>query len=76
MKVVNLYIPNKNKMKEKLPIKSFIEFNKDFNHFFDNLYLSDCKYVVKIPINKEGKIQNQPKIERFNLNNTIYLVSY
>ena len=74
--MVNLYIPNKNKMKEKLPIKSFLEFSKDFNHFFNNLYLSDCKYVVKISINEEGKIQNQPKIERFSLNNTIYLVSY
>ena len=74
--MVNLYIPNKNIMEEKSPIKSFLEFNKDFNHFFDNLYLSDSKYVVKFPINEEGEIQNQLKIERFNLNNTIFLISY
>ena len=67
-------------MKEVLIIKKFIDFDKEEEVFYNNLYLDDEKIVVKLPIAKNGKTDNVPekgmKIEEFNLSNSIFILNY
>ena len=61
-------------------LKKFIDFDKSKKLFFDNLYLIDEKFVIKIPIVEKEKIceeiNNKIKIEKFELTKYIYLITY
>jgi len=61
-------------------LKKFIDFDKSKKLFFDNLYLIDEKFVIKIPIVEKEKIceeiNNKIKIEKFDLTKYIYLITY
>ena len=75
--MVNLYIPNNSNIKYKGDlIKRFIDFDKDTNRFYNNIYLSDFEIVIKIPLIEKEKPQPEIKIEKFSLVNDIYLTSY
>lgn len=62
--------------KEEKTISMFIDWDKYKNRFYNNLYLEDWKFVVKMPL-----IQNEPvdldiKIKKFDLTEYTYLISY
>lgn len=59
-------------------LNKFIDFNKTESLFYNNLYLDECKIVIKIPLyhsTKEGSTNNI-KIEKFNLTDSIFIFSY
>lgn len=73
----------KNNKKRRLRItekylKKFVDYDKKNGLLYDNLYLNDTKFVVKIPLQdsrKEASINNF-RIAKFNLTNTIYISYY
>jgi len=66
--------------RNSLKIKKFIDFDKQNQTFYNNLYLNDIKIVIKIPlVNKERideRINRNIKIEKFDLSKCAYLLSY
>ncbi|MFX1555435.1 MAG: hypothetical protein ACFFBV_16035 [Promethearchaeota archaeon] len=59
-------------------LKKFVDYNKKNGLLYDNLYLNEIKFVVKIPFQdsrKEGSINNI-RIEKFNLTDSIYISNY
>lgn len=62
---------------EKL-LKKFVDYDKKNGLLYDNLYLNDIKFVIKIPFQdsrKEGSINNI-RIAKFNLTDSIYISNY
>lgn len=54
----------------------FLDFDKKSNVFYDNLYLSDYKLVVKTPITeKRTASPERVRIEEFILTNYVYLTT-
>ena len=59
-------------------LKKFVDYNKKNGLLYDNLYLSDIQFVIKIPFQdsrKEGSINNI-RIAKFNLTDSIYISNY
>ena len=59
-------------------LKKFVDYNKNNGLLYDNLYLNDIKFVIKIPFQdsrKEGSINNI-RIAKFNLTDSIYISNY
>jgi len=59
-------------------LNKFVDFNKNNGIFYDNLYLNDVKFVIKMPLpdlKKELLIDNI-RIEEFNLTNSIFIFNY
>jgi hypothetical protein len=62
----------------KNQLNKFVDFSKNKGIFYDNLYLNDVKFVIKMPIpdlKKEILIDNI-RIEEFNLANSIFIFNY
>ena len=62
---------------EKL-LKKFVDYDKKNGLLYDNLYLNDIKFVIKIPFQdsrKEGSINNI-RIAKFNLTDSVYISNY
>ncbi|MFO8020757.1 MAG: hypothetical protein R6U96_19190 [Promethearchaeia archaeon] len=59
--------------------KKFIDFDKENQVFFDNFYLDDLKFVVKLPLivgqRNKSKVP-EVKVEKFNLSKYTFLTSY
>ena len=59
-------------------LNKFVDFSKNNEVYYDNLYLSDVKFVIKMPLTdlkKEILIDNI-RIEEFNLANSIFIFNY
>ncbi len=59
-------------------LKKFVDYDKKNGLLYDNLYLNDIKFVVKIPFQdsrKDGSINNI-RIAKFNLTDSIYISNY
>ena len=56
----------------------FVDFNKENRTFYDNLYLKDVKYVIKTPFTNLRKVglNNNIRIEKFNLTDSIFIFNY
>ena len=54
----------------------FLDFDKNESVFYNNLYIDEYKLVVKTPINKREKHDNNIKIESFDLTKYTYLTHY
>ncbi|MEJ2294206.1 MAG: hypothetical protein P8Y23_05500 [Candidatus Lokiarchaeota archaeon] len=62
--------------KEEKAITMFIDWDKYKNRFYNNLYLEDFKFVVKMPLIQNERVDLDIKIKKFDLTEYTYLVSY
>ena len=59
-------------------LKKFVDYDKKKGLLYDNLYLNDIKFVIKMPFQdsrKYGSINNI-RIAKFNLTDSIYISNY
>ena len=59
-------------------LKKFVDYDKKNGLLYDNMYLDDIEFVIKIPFQdsrKEGSINNI-RIAKFNLTDSIYISNY
>jgi hypothetical protein len=61
---------------EEIAISMFIDWDKYKNRFYNNLYLEDFKFVVKMPLIQNDKLDLDIKIKKFDLTEYTYLISY
>ncbi len=57
-------------------IKKYIDFDKNSSELYNNYYLNNQKIVLKIPIKKYGKIDVIPEIDKFQIENSVFITSY
>ena len=57
-------------------ITMFIDWDKYKNRFYNNLYLENYKFVIKIPLIQNEKSDLDIKIKKFDLTEYTYLISY
>ncbi len=62
--------------KDILDLSKFIDFDRNQNIFYENVYLKDCDFVIKIPLLRKEYIRDRIKIEKFNLAKYIYLLDH
>lgn len=75
--VEKMYMPNKKAIKkDEESMKNFIDFNKNENILYDNLYLGEFHIVIKTPMMKKGNSLRKIKVEYFSLMNDTFLTSY
>ena len=63
--------------KESMSVSMFLDWCKYKNIFYNNLYLEDYDWVIKIPLIPQG-LENQDdiKLKKFDLTKYTYLLSY
>jgi len=54
----------------------FIDWDKCKNIFYNNIYLKDCKAVIKMNFIPKERLEEEIKIKKFNLGKYTYLCSY
>ncbi|MFX1259338.1 MAG: hypothetical protein ACFFAN_15900 [Promethearchaeota archaeon] len=57
-------------------MKKFIDFDKKKTILYDNIWLDEKNFVIKIPLLEKKTLENDLKIEKFNLANHVYLLGY
>lgn len=57
-------------------MKKFIDFDKDENYFYNNLYLDDDKIVIKMPLTSIESFQEVINVEKFDLAKYTFLFTY
>ncbi|MGQ4872482.1 MAG: hypothetical protein ACP6IY_00250 [Promethearchaeia archaeon] len=57
-------------------MKKFLDFDKKKEILYNNIWLDDIKIVVKIPMICEKKYDKKIKMEKFDLSNSLYILSY
>jgi len=60
----------------RLKLAKFIDFDKNHKIFYDNIYLDEFKFVIKIPLYAEEESNQDIKIKKFDLTKYTYLLSY
>ncbi|MHA1491752.1 MAG: hypothetical protein ACTSRI_19115 [Promethearchaeota archaeon] len=66
----------KNDVKNEVILSKFIDFDKDKNIFYNNIYLEDFKFVIKIPLLEKASTRKDIKIKKFDLTKYTFLLSY
>ena len=62
---------------KSISVSKFLDWCKYKNIFYNNLYLEDYDYVVKMPLIPQGsETLNEIKLKKFNLTKYTYLLSY
>ncbi len=62
---------------ENVSISRFLDWCKYKNIFYNNLYLEDYDWVIKMPLIPQGsETQKEIKLKKFNLTQYTYLLSY
>ena len=62
---------------ESISTSMFLDWCKYKNIFYNNLYLEDYDWVIKMPIIPQGsETQKEIKLKKFNLTRYTYLLSY
>jgi len=54
----------------------YIDWDRYKNMFYNNIYLEDSKFVIKMPLLPQKNGQMDIKIKKFNLTTYTYLISY
>jgi len=63
--------------RNEIEMQRFIDWDKFENIFYNNIYLEDCKTVIKMNlIPREDLEEDDIKIKKFNLGKYTYLCSY
>lgn len=62
--------------KEEILIQKFIDWDKCKNMFYNNIYLENCKIVIKMPLIPRDGSEDDMKIKKFDLGRYTYLCSY
>jgi hypothetical protein len=57
-------------------INMYIDWDRYKNMFYNNIYLEDSKFVIKMPLLPQKNDQMDIKIKKFNLTTYTYLISY
>ncbi|MHA1272501.1 MAG: hypothetical protein ACTSQP_09780 [Promethearchaeota archaeon] len=57
-------------------MKKFLDFDKKKEILYNNIWLDDIKIVVKIPMICEKKYDKKIKMEKFDLSDSLYILSY
>lgn len=60
----------------QISIQKFIDWDKFENVFYNNFYLENYKFVIKMPLLPKGKREDEIKIKKFNLEKYTFLISY
>jgi len=62
---------------ENISVSKFLDWCKYKNIFYNNLYLEEYDWVIKMPITPQGsETQNEIKLKKFDLTKYTYLLSY
>ena len=64
---------------ESISISMFLDWCKYKNAFYNNLYLEEYDWVIKMkmPLTPQGsETQNEFKLKKFDLTSYVYLLSY
>ena len=62
---------------KSISISRFLDWCKYKNIFYNNLYLEDYDWVIKMPLIPQGsEIQIDIKLKKFDLTKYTYLLSY
>ena len=67
---------------ESISTSMFLDWCKYKNIFYNNLYLEDYDWLIKMPIMPQGSERrdknnrDEIKLKKFNLTRTTYLISY
>lgn len=56
--------------------RMFIDWDNCRNIFYNNIYLENCKIVIKIPLIPRNGSEEEIKIRKFDLGKYTYLCSY
>ncbi len=62
--------------KDLFNFSKFIDFDKEKKVFYNNFYINDYDFVIKIPLFDEKHHYDKILIEKFNLAKFTYLLSY
>jgi hypothetical protein len=76
LKIEGLIYVKKNTSKTIKFIKKFIDFDKNRKIFYNNLYLNDCKIVIKMPLIEKERSNKDIEVEKFDLVKYTFLLSY
>ena len=55
---------------DELTISKFLDFDKNKNIFYDNIYLDDYRIVVKVPLIEKRKREQDMKINGVEIDDT------
>jgi len=62
---------------ESISVSRFLDWCKYKNIFYNNLYLEDYDWVIKMPLILHGsEPQKEIKLKKFDLTSYVYLLSY
>ncbi|MBY8983253.1 MAG: hypothetical protein KGD57_09910 [Candidatus Lokiarchaeota archaeon] len=59
-----------------LELNKFIDFDRNQNIIYDNIYLKDYDIVIKTPIFLNEKYRKKIKLEKFRLTKYVYLIDH
>ena len=62
--------------KKEMAIQKFIDWDPYRNTFYNNIYLENFKFVIKMPLIPREDSREDIKIKRFDLGKYTYLCSY
>lgn len=70
---MSLTLPEENK---EILIRRFLDWDKNENTFYNNIYLENCKRVIKMILIPRENSEEDIKIKKFDLGKYTYLCSY
>ncbi|MFW9946545.1 MAG: hypothetical protein ACFFDX_06915 [Candidatus Odinarchaeota archaeon] len=62
--------------RKRINLNKFLDYDKSKDQFYENIYLKEEKFVLKIPLNLDEEKYSNIIIEPFDLTKHTYLVAY
>jgi len=70
---MSLILPEEEK---EIIIRRFIDWDKCKNIFYNNIYLENCKRVIKMSLIRRENSEEDIKIKKFDLGKYTFLINY